>query len=85
MVIVGIREWDIAGDVDMLYVYGREDSNKIKREEGIVEEEDDDEEETTKGYEFVEEVMTETEKKEMITGTIKRVEETSTQINIEDL
>lgn len=85
MVIVGMREWEIAGDVDMLYVYGREESNKVKREEGIVEEEDDDEEDATKGYEFVEEVMTETEKKEMIKGRIKKVEETVEEIKMEEL
>jgi hypothetical protein len=33
----------------------------------------------------VEEVITETEKKDMIKGTIKRVEERSSEINIEEL
>ena len=37
------------------------------------------------GYEFVEEKMTEVEKKEMISGRIKRVEVESEKVNIEDL
>jgi hypothetical protein len=87
MAIVGIREWSSGGDVDLVYVYEREDSNKLKREMGIrnTEEEDEEDEEEDKGYEFVEEKMTEKEKKEMISGTIKKVEEESTIINIEDL
>ncbi len=87
MIIVGIREWCIGGDVDVVYVYGREESNKLKRDMGIrnTEDDEDDEDGEEVGYEFVEEKMSEKEKKEMISGTIKKVEEDSAMVNIEDL
>jgi hypothetical protein len=85
MIIIGIREWCKGGDVDVVYVYDREESNKLKREMGIRNDEEDEDEGEEVGYEFVEEKMTEKEKKEMISGRIQRVEEESEKINIEDL
>jgi len=85
MIIIGIREWCIGGDVDVVYVYDREESNKLKREMGIRNDEDEEDEQEELGYEFVEEKMTEKEKKEMISGRIQRVEEESEKINMEDL
>jgi hypothetical protein len=84
MVIVGVREWCAGGDVDLLYVYEREEGNVLKRELGVVEGEEEEEEEE-RGYEFVSEVMTEREKSDMIKGRIKRVEEERTEIKIEEL
>ena len=85
MIIIGIRSWSTAGDVDVVYVYDREESNKLKRDMGIRSEEEEEEEVEELGYEFVEEKMTEKEKKEMISGTIQKVEVESEKINIEDL
>lgn len=85
MIIIGIRSWSTAGDVDVVYVYDREESNKLKRDMGIRSEEEEEEEGEELGYEFVEEKMTEKEKKEMISGTIQKVEVESEKINIEDL
>jgi hypothetical protein len=44
-----------------------------------------EDEEEERGYEFVSEVMTEREKKEMIKGVINKVEEESREIKIEEL
>ena len=85
MIIIGIRSWSTAGDVDVVYVYDREESNKLKRDMGIRSEEEEEEEGEELGYEFVEEKMTEKEKKEMISGTIKKVEVDSEKVNIDDL
>ena len=84
MVIVGMREWCAGGDVDLLYVYEREEGNRIKREIGVVEGEEEEEEEE-RGYEFVEEVMTERDREEMIKGRMNRVEEESREIKMEEL
>lgn len=85
MIIIGIRSWSTAGDVDVVYVYDREESNKLKRDMGIRSEEEEEEEGEELGYEFVEEKMTEKEKKEMISGTIQKVEVESEKINIEEM